>query len=49
LDDWDLIVMPHSLIDRFSLKRETLVEMAREQIAQLEAEIYAPRRMRTPI
>lgn len=41
LDDWDLIVMPHSLLDRFTLRGETLMEMARDEIAQLETEIYA--------
>ena len=37
-EDWDLIVMPHSLIDRMSLKRETLMELAAEDIANLENE-----------
>ena len=37
-DDWDAIVMPHSLIDRLSFKEETLVAMAEEQIERLEFE-----------
>lgn len=40
-DDWDAIVVPHSLISRFSLKEETLMAMAAEEIAALEAEAYA--------
>ena len=35
-DDWDAIVLPHSLIDRLTLKPETLMEMAREEIEALE-------------
>lgn len=37
-DDWDAIVVPHSLIDRFALKKETLMEIAREEIEALEQE-----------
>lgn len=40
-DDWDAIVMPHSLIDRLSFREETLMEMAREDIRSLEEEAYA--------
>jgi N12 class adenine-specific DNA methylase len=40
-DDWDAIVVPHSVIDRFSMREETLMEMAREDIAALEEEAYA--------
>ncbi|WP_163000210.1 PLxRFG domain-containing protein [Sphingobium yanoikuyae] len=40
-DDWDAVVVPHSLIDRFAFKEETLMEMAREEIAALEEEAYA--------
>ncbi len=40
-DDWDTIVMPHSLIDRLSFREETLMEMAREDIRALEEEAYA--------
>ncbi|WP_278985608.1 PLxRFG domain-containing protein [Sphingobium yanoikuyae] len=39
-DDWDAIVVPHSLIDRFSFQEETLMAMAREEIAALEEEAY---------
>jgi N12 class adenine-specific DNA methylase len=37
-EDWDAVVMPHSLIDRMALTRETLHELAAEQIAELENE-----------
>ncbi|MDP2620593.1 MAG: hypothetical protein Q8P46_10530, partial [Hyphomicrobiales bacterium] len=37
-DDWDAIVVPHSLVDRFALKEATLKEIAAEQIAQMEEE-----------
>lgn len=37
-DEWDAVVVPHSLIDRFTLKRETLIEISREQIEALEQE-----------
>lgn len=40
-DDWDAIVMPHSLVDRLSLTEETLMRMAADDIAALEAEFYA--------
>lgn len=39
-DDWDAVVMPHSLIDRLSLKRETLMAMAADDIAALEDEFF---------
>lgn len=37
-DDWDLIVLPHSLIERLSFREETLMAMAREEIEALEEE-----------
>lgn len=37
-DDWDAVVVPHSLISRFGLTRETLNELASEEIASLEQE-----------
>ncbi|WP_422932569.1 PLxRFG domain-containing protein [Sphingobium cupriresistens] len=40
-DDWDAVVVPHSLIDRFAFKEDTLMDMAREEIAALEEEAYA--------
>jgi N12 class adenine-specific DNA methylase len=40
-DDWDAIVVPHSLIDRFAFREETLMDMAREDIAAIEEEAYA--------
>ena len=35
-DDWDAVVVPHSLIDRMALSEETLLELSKEDIAQLE-------------
>ncbi len=37
-EDWDAVVMPHSLIDRMTLSRETLTELATDQITDLENE-----------
>jgi N12 class adenine-specific DNA methylase len=37
-DDWDAIVVPHSLIDRFAMSEETLNDMMAEDIAALEEE-----------
>jgi N12 class adenine-specific DNA methylase len=37
-DDWDAIVMPHSLIGRMALTEETLMGIAQEEIAMMEAE-----------
>jgi N12 class adenine-specific DNA methylase len=36
-DDWDLIVVPHSMADRFALRTETYDALAAEEIAELEA------------
>lgn len=36
-EDWDAVVMPHSVIDRLALREDTAMELAREQIAALEA------------
>lgn len=38
-DDWDVVVMPHSMIDKLTLSEETLMAMAADDIAALEAEI----------
>ena len=35
-DDWDCVVMPHSLVDKLSFKEETLMAMAEQQIYELE-------------
>jgi N12 class adenine-specific DNA methylase len=35
-DDWDLIVVPHSLIDRIGFKEDTLMAMAQDDINDLE-------------
>ncbi len=35
-DDWDVIVLPHSLIDSIGFKEETLMNMAQEELADLE-------------
>lgn len=40
LDDWDSIIVPHSLIDRFALKEETMMSLARDEIEAMEREIY---------
>lgn len=40
-DDWDAIVVPHSVIDRFAFTEETLMRMAQEEIDALEAEARA--------
>ncbi|EHK57736.1 PLxRFG domain-containing protein [Allomesorhizobium alhagi] len=36
-DDWDVVVLPHSLIDRIGFKEETLMVMAQQEIDDLEA------------
>lgn len=35
-DDWDCVVMPHSLVDKLSFQEETLMNMAEKQIYALE-------------
>lgn len=40
LDDWDAIVAPHSLVDRFSLKPESVEALLGEQISELYLEAY---------
>ena len=40
MDDWDAVIVPHSLIDRFALREETLMQIAAKQISQMEAEIF---------
>lgn len=37
-DDWDAVVVPHSLISRFALTAKTLNEIAAEDIAAMEQE-----------
>ena len=37
-DDWDAIVLPHSLMDRMALTEDTLMAMAADDIAALEQE-----------
>lgn len=37
-DDWDVVVMPHSLIDRLALTEETLMGMAQAEIEAFEQE-----------
>lgn len=36
-EDWDAIVVPHSLVDRFALREETYRALAAEDIAEMEA------------
>jgi N12 class adenine-specific DNA methylase len=40
-EDWDMIVIPHSLIDRMALSEATLMQMAAADIAAYEAEAIA--------
>lgn len=35
-DDWDVVILPHSLIDRIGFREDTLMEMAREELLELE-------------
>ena len=37
-DDWDMVVVPHSLISRFGLTRDTLDALAAEEIEAMEQE-----------
>ena len=37
LDDWDAIVVPHSLVDRFELRPETVEGLVRQEMDTLEA------------
>jgi N12 class adenine-specific DNA methylase len=37
-DDWDAVIVPHSLIGRFALTEKTLMEIAAEDIAAMEQE-----------
>ena len=37
-DDWDVVVMPHSLINRLGFKEDTLMAMAKEEIDALESD-----------
>ena len=39
-DDWDAIVVPHSLISNIGFREETLMEMAQQDIDELMAEAY---------
>jgi N12 class adenine-specific DNA methylase len=36
-EDWDLIVIPHSLVDKLKMRPETLEKLLQEQMDQLEA------------
>lgn len=40
-EDWDAIVVPHSVIDRFALTEDTLNDLAMEEIIALESEALA--------
>ena len=40
-DDWDAIVVPHSLISRMTMKEETLMAMAQEEIDAIMDEAYS--------
>lgn len=39
-DDWDVIVVPHSLISSLALREETMMRMAEDDIKALEAEFF---------
>lgn len=41
LDDWDAVIVPHSLLDNFQLKTETLRAMAAQDIRELEDQLAA--------
>lgn len=41
LDDWDAVVVPHSLIERFTLREESLNELAAREIQALEDELMS--------
>lgn len=40
-EEWDAIVVPHSLANKFALRRETYAGLAAEEIAELEAAAIA--------
>lgn len=40
-DDWDAVVLPHSLVDRLALKKETLEAMAAPMLEALMNDAYA--------
>ena len=40
-DEWDAVVLPHSLLDRLTLSRETLDRLAQDEIMSLEEEAIA--------
>lgn len=40
-DDWDVVVVPHSLLPKFALTRETLMNIAQKDIIALEEEAIA--------
>lgn len=39
-DDWDAIIVPHSLVDRFGLKPESVRALAQPQLDRIEAEFW---------
>ena len=41
MDDWDAVVVPHSLIERFALSKDTLMDLAKEEIEAMEEEAYS--------
>jgi N12 class adenine-specific DNA methylase len=41
MDDWDAIVVPHSLMTRFTLSGETMRKMAEDEIQAIEDELKA--------
>lgn len=41
LDEWDAVIVPHSMIDKFTLKRETMEALVEKEIKALEDEFWA--------
>jgi N12 class adenine-specific DNA methylase len=39
-DDWDAVIVPHSLVDRFGLKPESVRALAQPQLDRIEAEFW---------
>jgi len=39
-DEWDAIIVPHSLVDRFGLKPESVRALAQPQLDRIEAEFW---------
>jgi N12 class adenine-specific DNA methylase len=40
-DEWDAIIVPHSLVDRFGLRPETMRALAQPELDRIESEFWA--------